>query len=133
MHVFVGAKKKEREYVNKAYEKTVEQFPNWQEEFIWGLIEHRPYMRSIGNKAMLCHDDGDKEGAAKIYRELLACNPYDNQGIRFLCAALYAGKSGQYVDDLTDEGNKKQDWSTLDGLLEEQNDIHKFWEEPDIE
>jgi hypothetical protein len=125
-----GSVEKEKEYVRLAYQKTIEQFPSWQEKLIWGFTEHRPFMRSILGMATLSHSEGNKKEAEKLYKELLKTNPYDNQGVRYLLAALYAGFDPHIVDDLTEEGNRKQNWNKLNRLLSEQNKKHTFWKAP---
>lgn len=122
-----GNQEKMDKYANLAFEKTKKKFPKWPREMLWGILENRQYLRAICGKAILCHEKNEKEKAEELYRLLLKLNPNDNQGVRYLLAALYAGKHPRVVDELIDEGNMLQDWSKLEKLLEEQNKKHKFW------
>lgn len=124
-------KEKIREYTNLAYKKTRKVFPAWPEEMIWGELENRQYLRAICDKAVLFHTDGDVEEAEKIYRLILRLNPRDNQGVRYYLAALFAGKTPEYVDKLFDEGNRTQNWNKAEKLLYEQNELHHFYEPPE--
>lgn len=126
-------RKKERDYVNRAYEETKRVFPKWPEQMPWGILENRKYLRAIHGKATLSADEGDSKTAKKLYRLLLTLNPGDNQGIRYLLAGLYAGISGPEIDKMFDKGNRKQDWSKLEQLVADQNSKHKFWNPPNYE
>lgn len=53
----------------------------------WGVLETRPYMRARAGLAITLWRIGDREGAIEHYRALLALNPGDNQGIRYLLAS----------------------------------------------
>lgn len=122
--------KKVKEYTNLAFEKTRKKFPKWPKEMPWGILENRQYLRSICGKAILYHENKEKNKAEELYRLLLKLNLNDNQGIRYLLAALYAGKHPRITDELINEGNKLQDWSKLQKFLQEQNKKHKFWNPP---
>jgi len=124
--------KKDKGKINRnvelGWEKTLKKFPEWPEELHWGVIENRQYLRAVCNKATQFHKKGMKEEAEEIYRLLLKLNPGDNQGIRYLLAALFRGLMPENVDKMTDEGNKKQDWRKLENLLYEENKKHRFFE-----
>jgi tetratricopeptide (TPR) repeat protein len=49
---------------------------------LWGHIEARDFMRLLHERAKLLEMRQDAEGAIAAYREMLAFNPHDNQGIR---------------------------------------------------
>lgn len=49
---------------------------------LWGHIEARDFMRLLHERAKLLEVSQDAEGAIAAYREMLALNPNDNQGIR---------------------------------------------------
>lgn len=49
---------------------------------LWGYIEARDFMRLLEEKAKALVELGRMEEAAKVYQEILALNPTDNQGIR---------------------------------------------------
>lgn len=131
-HVYgtTGDKQKAEEVIQKAYAETVDQFPVWSDEMEWGYIENRPYMRAIQYQADLYADEGKKEAAIELYRLLLRLNPNDNQGVRYTISGVYAGISGEKINDMFDEGNEKQDWDALEDLVAAQNAKHHFWEAP---
>lgn len=52
------------------------------ERGLWGHIEARDFMRLLHERAKLLEVSQDAEGAIAAYREMLALNPHDNQGIR---------------------------------------------------
>ena len=78
--------------------------------------------------AIYYHENKNKKEAEKLYKLLLKMNPNDNQGIRYLLAALYADKPPKIVSELIDKGNALQDWSELEELLEQENKKYKFWQ-----
>lgn len=49
----------------------------------WGLVETRPYMRSLQGLAESSWESGLRQEAIAHCRELLRLNPNDNQGIRY--------------------------------------------------
>jgi tetratricopeptide (TPR) repeat protein len=63
-----------------------EQFEAWQGHF-WGVIETRPYMRALGGLAELSWMLGNRPRAIEIYTRMLALNPGDNQGVRYMLAS----------------------------------------------
>lgn len=132
-HVYGTTRNKQEaeKAILKAYEETINQFPVWPDEMEWGYIENRPYMRATQSRADLYADKGMKEEAIELYRLLLRLNPNDNQGIRYLVAGIYAGKSGDEINDMFDEGNEKQNWDALETLVATQNAEHHFWEVPE--
>lgn len=120
-----------REFTESAYAETKRRFPKkWPADMTWGMLENRQYLRAIYYKAAQHHIDGEDGEADKLYRLLLEFTPHDNQGVRFLLAGMYAGISPDEVDGMSHEGNEKQDWSALEGMLKEQNATHHFWVEP---
>lgn len=61
--------------------------------FFWGLLETRPYMRSLEGLANEYRHTGRLEEAIAIYENMLLLNPNDNQGIRYsLVSNLIATK-----------------------------------------
>jgi hypothetical protein len=75
------------------------------------------------------HEEEKIDDAEKLYRLILKLNPGDNQGVRYLLAALFAGKHPKITDELMKKGNRLQDWSEMEKFLEDQNKKHKFWSE----
>lgn len=125
-----GDKKKTEEAIRTAYEKTLKKFPKWPRRMMWGYLDNRAYMRAIQYMGESYWDNGENEKAIELFRLLLKLNPGDNQGVRYEIAALYAGLSGEDVNRMADEGNRKQDWSEQENLVKEQNKKHEFWKEP---
>jgi tetratricopeptide (TPR) repeat protein len=54
----------------------------------WGFLETRPYMRARAGLAGVLLKLGDEDAAIGHYRDMLALNPNDNQGIRYVLAAV---------------------------------------------
>ncbi len=50
----------------------------------WGWLENRPWLRALGNRALLHGRRGQWEESLRIHREMLRLNPGDNQGARWL-------------------------------------------------
>lgn len=59
----------------------------------WGVLETRPYMRARAGLAITLWRIGDHEGAIEHYHALLALNPGDNQGIRYLLASALLARN----------------------------------------
>lgn len=55
----------------------------------WGYLETRPYMRSAAGLAGALMELGEEAAAVALYKSMLALNPGDNQGIRYLLHAHY--------------------------------------------
>jgi len=119
-----------RKYIKQAFEKTKKQFPKWPKSMSWGDLENRAYMRAIQYMGDYLADSGDKDGAIELYRLLLKMNPNDNQGVRYTLAGLCAGLSGSEIYKMFEEGDKKQDWSKLEKLVDTQNKKYLFWKKP---
>ena len=128
-----GDKTKAREHIKKAFEETKKKFQKWPKELPWGVIENRAYLRAIQWMADEYADCDEKEKAEELYKFLLKLNPGDNQGVRYTLSGLYAGISGEEINDMFDEGNQKQNWDKLEKLVKIQNKKHHFLEEPKYE
>jgi len=124
--------KKTQENIKIAFEKTKQQFPKWPRKMLWGYLENRAYLRAIQYQADLFADNGDNDNAINLYKLILRLNPNDNQGVRYLVAGLYAGIRGEKINQMFDEGNRKQDWSKLEKLVADQNKIYKFWKKSKV-
>jgi hypothetical protein len=96
----------------------------------YGFHEHRPIFRILAAFAIGNQEYGNRETAKAYYEFLLKLNPWDNQGIRYLLAALYAGKPASYVGELFEEGNRTYKWDKVENFLEEENKKYHFWNEP---
>ncbi|MFA6554287.1 MAG: hypothetical protein WCS89_02150 [Candidatus Paceibacterota bacterium] len=123
-------KNKALENIKIAFDKVLKKFPKWPKKIEWGVLENRAYLRAIQYRADIYGDEGEKEKAIELYRLLLKLNPNDNQGVRYVLSGMYAGISGEEVNKMFDEGNKKQNWNKLEKLVEVQNKKYKFWDEP---
>ena len=123
----IGDMEKHKEYTNKGFDEVKKVYPQWPDCIMWGDIEERSALRIISYKAMLEHKQGNLIEAESLYRLLLKLNPSDNQGARYLIAAMFAGHDPEYVDELIEKGNNAQEWDKLESLLKEQNKKHKFF------
>lgn len=99
----------------------------------YGIHELRPIFRILLAYAVCNYEHGKKSITKEYFEFLLKLNPWDNQGVRYLLAALYAHKPFSYIDKLFCEGNKNQDWDKLENFLHEQNTKHHFWNEEEEE
>ena len=79
----------------------------------WGILETRPYMRSLEGLASSLWALGEREQAVAHYRRLLELNPGDNQGVRY-----------QLADGLLEEG-LDEELGELLGQYEEE--ASAFW------
>jgi len=57
--------------------------------FFWGIVKTRPFMRAKLGYARTLHEMGRRREAIRQYEELLALNPGDNQGVRYLLVKAY--------------------------------------------
>lgn len=55
----------------------------------WGWLENRPFLRAYEGLAEALMVSDDIEGALKIYHNILALNPNDNQGVRAFVVECY--------------------------------------------
>lgn len=85
----------------KLFEKAVEageralgeEFFKENKGHFWGLIETRPYMRAKAGLADCYYANNKASKAIEIYEEMLALNPNDNQGIRYVLSTLLLGEN----------------------------------------
>jgi hypothetical protein len=54
----------------------------------WGHIDNRPFLRCLHGYGMILWRRGDAQGARRVFERMLWLNPSDNQGARFLVAAI---------------------------------------------
>lgn len=76
----------------------------------WGIVETRPYMRARAGLASTFWLQGEYAIAISHYKQLLALNPNDNQGIRYiLLSCLLSHGTNKEVEELlesyADEGS----------------------------
>lgn len=50
----------------------------------WGILENRPFLRVSHSWGLQLLEDGKPEEALSVFKDMLAMNPNDNQGIRAL-------------------------------------------------
>jgi len=60
---------------------------------LWGRIYNRPFLRCLHGFGLCLWRLGRTDEALAVFERLLALNPNDNQGIRFLWTDLRAGRS----------------------------------------
>lgn len=63
----------------------------------WGFLGNRPFLRAV-HGAILCHLElGDSTEAVRLMARMLAWNPSDNQGVRYMIGSEYlrSGKTGK--------------------------------------
>lgn len=80
---------------------------NWETEFkglFWVAHETRPLMHAMVKLAIDLQEEGERDEALALYRELMTINPNDNQGVRYLLAnCLYAANCGKELEALLKE------------------------------
>lgn len=80
----------------------------------WGLVETRPYMRARLGLANALAVAGRHDEALAHYRELLRLNPGDNQGVRYVLAAvLYQLTRDEELAELLDRKDYRDDASAV--------------------
>lgn len=55
----------------------------------WGWLENRPFLRAYHGLALIYQRQGRSRKALRIYEDILAINPNDNQGVRCLAIECY--------------------------------------------
>lgn len=55
----------------------------------WGFLENRPYLRAMGNLALVFLEQRKWEDALSVHSQMLELNPNDNQGVRYLIGPEY--------------------------------------------
>lgn len=132
VYLYMATKQKKMAHENViiSFEKTLKHFPKWPRRMPWGDLDNRAYLRAIQYRADLFADTGEIEKALEFYKLILRLNPGDNQGVRYLIAGIYAGISGDDVNRMFEEGDRRQNWSRLEKLVNDQNKKHHFWKKP---
>lgn len=70
---------------------------------IWGRIYNRPFLRCLHGAALCLWRLGRAVEAQIIFERILALNPNDNQGVRFLWNDLLQGRSWEEMNARDDE------------------------------
>ena len=86
----------------------------------WGILETRPFMRSLAGYGTTLWELGRRDEALAQYQELLRLNPGDNQGIRYLLLDLLLemdriDDAGALLKEYPDEWSA--DWAYTEALL----------------
>ncbi|UCZ52732.1 tetratricopeptide repeat protein [Bacillus shivajii] len=93
-----------------AYEKIGQEEFEENKGHFWGFVSTRPYMRAKLGYAETLYSIGQMKKAISEFEEMLALNPNDNQGIRYLLCTVYIEENqltqakkllDQYKDDET--------------------------------
>ena len=66
-----------------------EQFEMGQDRLPWFVLENRPFLRAYHSLGLEYLDRGDVVRALKVFNNILAMNPGDNQGVRALVIDCY--------------------------------------------
>lgn len=115
--------KKSKECYKKAFDLSLKHFKGkWPEELLWGILKNRQYLRSIHGYGLMLWREGKSDEAFELFKLLLKLNKYDNQGARYLVAAIYAGLKWGEMEQF-DEDNER-----MEKLFENQNKKHKFFD-----
>lgn len=112
---------KAKENIGKAYELTVKKFKGqWPLRLEWSILENRQYLRAIQYMGLVYWREGNTDLAMEKFKLLLKLNPNDNQGARYLVAAVYKGLKWEEYDDYQDTDKEEE-------LLKEMNGKYGFW------
>lgn len=57
-------------------------------QFLWSCLKNRPYLRALLGLSLWYWKNGDFDDAAALAEKILRLNPMDNQGARFVLAAV---------------------------------------------
>ena len=60
---------------------------------LWGPIYNRPFLRCLHGHALCLWRLGKLADAQQVFARILALNPPDNQGVRFLLEDVRLGRS----------------------------------------
>jgi len=117
-------------HIETGYLMVQKRFPTWPERLEWGDTDNRGYLRMIQCKADWLWSHGDEAEAKTLYYQLLQLNPHDNQGIRYVLAAMYAGLSDTELDALWEAVHDTHTFDHVEAMLTIQNKKHGFWDPP---
>ena len=80
----------------RALRRVVDKEGNFPKRLEWGWLENRHLLRAIGAWAEELWEQGKREEALEILRELLRSNPHDNIGARHDILAIRLGLGTDY-------------------------------------
>jgi len=113
---------KSEEYYKKAFELSLKHFKGvWSEKIKWGVVEQRMYLRAMQGYGLVLWRKEQSTEAMKIFKLMLTLNKNDNQGVRYLVAAIYADITWQDMEKIDEDNDKTE------RLFYEQNKKHKFF------
>nr|MDA3940628.1 tetratricopeptide repeat protein [Spirochaetia bacterium] len=58
--------------------------PNFDGQLPWGLIDNRPYLRTLHGYGLCLMRKGENKEALDVFEKILRLSPMDNLGVRFL-------------------------------------------------
>ncbi len=94
----------------------------------WGIAKNRQYLRALHGYGLLLWRENKNSEALEVFKNMISLNPVDNQGIRYVVAALFKGLSWEEYSKIEDKCTELADYDEQEKLFEEQNIIHKFFE-----
>ena len=87
-------------YFSQGYQLGKKLIPkNFNGQIIWGMMENRPFLRTMQGLGLSYLFMREWENASKIFKKMLSYNPNDNQGIRALIIESYLAL-GKFEDVL---------------------------------
>ncbi|MBI4450489.1 tetratricopeptide repeat protein, partial [Candidatus Woesearchaeota archaeon] len=114
---------KAKEYHQKAFDLTRKKFNGkWPHRIEWGILENRQYLRSMHGLGLLFWREGKTNEAQELFTLIVKLNPNDNQGARYLVAALYEELSWEKFGELEEKND-----DALEEIFERQNKQHQFF------
>lgn len=129
IYYFSDNLEKAKEYYQKAYELTKKYFNNkWPASLEWGILENRQYLRSIHNLGLVLWKENKPKEAKELFMLILRLNNNDNQGARYLVAAILKGLTWEKFGDLADKCIETGNYEEEENLFVEQNKIHQFYQ-----
>ncbi|MFH1641912.1 MAG: DUF6398 domain-containing protein [Nanoarchaeota archaeon] len=119
---------KSKQYYQKAYELTKKHFNNqWPIAIEWGVIENRQYLRAMHGLGLIFWRENNLQEAKRLFMLMLRLNNNDNQGARYLVAAILEGMTWDQYGKIEDKAMESSSYSGEEKLFEKQNKIHNFY------
>lgn len=95
-----GRNNQAKDLLQRAFQKAMMKIVNkegkWPKIMEWGWVENRHIIRTLDRWATELWDDGKKEDALMILRNLLKSNPADNIGARYGILAIRMNLDSSY-------------------------------------
>ncbi len=119
---------KSKQYYQKAYELTKKHFNNqWPISIEWGLIENRQYLRAMHGLGLIFWRENNLQEAKRMFMLMLRLNNNDNQGVRYLIAAILEEMTWEQYGEMEDKAMESSEYSEEERLFEKQNKIHNYY------